>query len=138
MEIEITRFFNEAHPLDYSASVAEIGRDAGVATWSAACNDSPDYFLLDTEEKREAFKAHIAGYGAWDADEVAGWTETELNALFLQLVSGDMREAGLHSGMTDADWREYEEGCEAGQNAGRIFGGCLSVNNDGRIYYSLD
>ena len=28
MEIDITTFFNEAAPMDYSASIAEIGSDA--------------------------------------------------------------------------------------------------------------
>ena len=32
MDIDITTFFNEAAPRDYSASVAEIGRDAGPTT----------------------------------------------------------------------------------------------------------
>ena len=40
MQINITRFFNEACPRDYSASAAEIGENAGADTWRAACDDS--------------------------------------------------------------------------------------------------
>ena len=135
MELNITEVFNAIAPLDYSASVAEIGANAGADTWRAAVDDSPDYMLLDTEEKREAFREHIKGFGAWDAKEIAAWTDIELNALFLQMIAGDMREADLYAGMTAADWAEYQEAVDNGQVRGRIFGGPLST--DGEIYYYL-
>lgn len=91
MEINITRFYNEAAPMDYSASVAEIGQDAGPSTWRAACEDAPDYNMLDTDEKRDAFRTFVKGFGAWTDEEIAAWSDIELNALFIQLVSGDMR-----------------------------------------------
>lgn len=135
MEINITRFFNEAAPMDYSASVAEIGNNAGADTWRAACEDAPDWNLLDTDEKREAFKDHIRGFGAWGDDEIAAWSDTELNALFMQLVAGDMREADLHPDMTGDEWKEYERRAQAGSVSGNIFGGPLSA--DGEVYYFL-
>ena len=128
MEIEVTDFFNQAAPMDYSASVAEIGQDAGAVTWRHACEDAPDYPLLDTEEKRDAFRDHIRGFGAWDDAEIASWSDTELGALLLQCIAGDIREAGLD---TEApDWSEYQAGAEAGQYSGRLFCG-----EDGRVYY---
>src|SRR4030067_1527725 len=98
MELNITEVFNTIKPTDYSASAAEIGANAGPATWRAAVGDSPDYMLLDDEDKRKAFKGHIRGFGAWDDGEITAWSDVELNALFLQLLAGDMREAGLHAG----------------------------------------
>ena len=92
MEINITRFFEEACPKDYSASVAEIGSNAGADTWSAACEDSADFMMLDTDEKREAFKDYVRGFGAWTDEEINAWSTIELNALFIQFVSGDIRE----------------------------------------------
>jgi hypothetical protein len=50
MQINITRFFNDAAPMDYSASVAEIGQNAGKDTWRAACDDASDWNMLDTVE----------------------------------------------------------------------------------------
>jgi len=91
IDIDITRFYNEAAPMDYSASVAEIGDDAGPSTWRAACDDSPDYMMLDDDEKREAFRQFVKGFGAWEPAEIAAWSDVELNALFIQFVSGDMR-----------------------------------------------
>ena len=68
LELDITEFFNNAAPMDYSASVAEIGQNAGKDTWSAAIEDSADYPILDNEEKREAFREYIAMFGAWDSE----------------------------------------------------------------------
>ena len=91
MEINITRFYNEAAPMDYSASRAEIGQDAGPSTWRAACEDAPDYNMLDTDDKRDAFRRFVKGFGAWSQEEITAWSDIELNALFIQFVSGDMR-----------------------------------------------
>lgn len=130
MELEITRFFNEATPKDYSASVAEIGQNAGPDTWRAACDDSEEYLILDSEEKREDFRQHIAGFGAWDDEEINAMSDKELNALCIQLISGDIREAGLNT--TNPDWPQYQLDSEAGQVSGNLFAA------DGKIYYSLD
>lgn len=97
MEINITKFYREATPNDYSASVAEIGNNAGPDTWRAANDDSAEYFILDTDEKREAFRDYIRGFGAWDESEITGFSDTALNALCIQFVAGDLREHGLDS-----------------------------------------
>ena len=127
MEVCITKFFNECAPRDYSASRAEIGDNAGADTWRAACDDSPDYPLLDTEEKRDAFKEHMTAMGFSEADAFSLWTNDELNALFLQLIAGDIREAGLDT--SDPDWEAHEAD---ENNRGSLFRG-----TDGEIYYYL-
>ena len=128
MEIDITRFFEECAPRDYSASVAEIGQDAGAVTWAAACEDAPEFALLDTPEKRDAFRDYVRGFGAWTDAELSGWTDTELGALFLQLIAGDIREAGLDTAAPD--WAEYEAGAQAGRYSGNLYRG-----DAGRVYY---
>lgn len=133
MELNITRFFNEACPKDYSASVAEIGANAGADTWRAACEDSEDYMILDDQDKRAAFRAYVKTFGAWEDTEVSAWTYRELNALLLQMVSGDIRE---FLDIADGKWETWQELCEAGTCSSRLFGGALSV--DGQVYYSLD
>lgn len=133
MEINITRFFKEAEPMNYSASVAECGDNAGPMTWNNANKAASEWCMIDTDEKREAFRDHVRGFGAWDDDEIASWSDTELNALFIQMVAGDMREAGLDDDhFDDVDWRAYEEGAHAGRYAGNIFKG-----DDGEIYYHI-
>lgn len=129
MELNITYFFNEASPRDYSASVAEIGHGAGKATWNHALADSLEFDLLDTDEKREAFRQHVAEFGAWSDEEIAAWSNTELNAVCIQMVSGDIREGGLDVML---DWAQYEADSEAGRVSGRIFRG-----TDDEIYYDI-
>lgn len=122
MEINITRFFTEAAPRDYSASVAEIGSDAAADTWRAAMDDADDYNLLDTDEKRDAFRDHVKGFGAWEDSEIAAWSNQELNALCIQLIAGDIREAEA------LNWDTERCG-------GRI---CRPVDStDGEAYYYL-
>lgn len=128
MELNITEFYNTAGMIDYSASVAEIGANAGKDTWEAACTDSNDYMILDDEEKREAFRQYVKGFGAWDDSEIAAWSDVELNALLLQMVAGDVRESCLGDGCT---WEEYQTQSEQGQVSGRLF------PNDGQVYYYI-
>ena len=100
-EINITRFYNEAAPKDYSASVADIGNNAGMDTWRAALDDAPDY------NKRDAFRAHVKGFGAWTDEEIAAWDDTALNALFIQFVSGDMRNGNTDRLYVGDDMQAY-------------------------------
>lgn len=135
MELEITSFFNAAAPMDYSASIAEIGNDAGKATWQAACDDSAENMILDTDEKREAFREFVRDSGGWYWCEIRAWSDAELNALCIQWIAGDMREPcdmemGAHS--TDADWAEYQKQSEEGLVSGRLFKG-----TDGKIYFYI-
>jgi hypothetical protein len=64
--------------------------------------------------------------GAWEEEEIVEWDNDELNALFIQLVSGDIKE---NEHLQEGDWEAYD----ADENTrGHIFKG-----NDGQIYYYL-
>jgi hypothetical protein len=133
MEINITEFFNSACPMDYSASRAEIGDNAGLDTWRAACEDASDYSaLLDTDEKRQAFRDYVADFGAWKEEEIQAWTNDELAALFMQMISGDMRESDLKPDMNEDEWGEYEMRAANGNVSGRIYRGPFN-----QIYYYI-
>lgn len=130
MEINITKFFREAPHKDYSASQAEGGYSAGRDTWEAAWNDANQYNLLDADDKREAMRVWMLNSGGWDAGEIAQHTDRDLNALFMQLVSGDIRDAKLN--VAEPDWGAYEAEATAGRLAGRLYRA-----DDGEIFYSL-
>ena len=135
MELEITEFFNSCAPRDFSASVAEIGADAGPSTWRAAVEESTNSLILDTEEKREAFRDFVRGAGAWSDDEINAWSDIELNALCIQWISGDMREPvgfELSAHTSSEGWAEYEKQSSAGDVSGRLFKGI-----DGKIYFDI-
>jgi hypothetical protein len=130
MEINITEFFYNECPRDYSASVAELGRDAGKLTWDYSneyVEENPPP-MINSPEQIDNFKDYIETFGAWERDEIEAWTNTELNALFIQLISGDMRE--YQDDVETWDWEEYEKLCEAGQCSSCIFKG-----TDNQIYY---
>jgi len=130
MEINITKFVNDAAPMDYSASVAEIGQNAGPDTWNAACTDAPDWNFLDSPEKLDCFREWLKPWGAWDASEIAAFSDIHLNALFIQWIAGDMRECGIDA---NCDWAEIETAQSEGCVSSNIFRA-----EDGSIYFSLD
>ena len=115
MKINVTKFVKEAAPRDYSASVAEFGANAGAITWRHAMEDADEYNMLDTEDKRDAFRAYVKGFRAWSDAEIAAWSATECNALFIQFVAEAMRE------------REFIDPDDGG--------GELYEGSDGETYY---
>jgi hypothetical protein len=131
--LNITEFFENAEPSDYSGSMAELGEFAGKLTYDAAVSAHDMYQLLLDEEHRALFKHHINGYGAWSDDEVAKWSHAELNALAIQFVAGDIREAGLYPGMTDDEWEEYESRAQEGRVPGNIW-----RDGIGNYFYSME
>lgn len=134
MEIDITTFFRLAEPFDFSASQAERGENAGRDTWNNAIREGANSPLLHSEEQLDALRQWARDTGAWSKDEIAAWTDVECNALFIQIISGDMRE--MESLCTDDDgevsWTEYERLSSEG-----TISGCLYRGDDGRIYYYL-
>ena len=130
MEINITPLFSKNQAFLYAASVAELGENAGQITWNNALKAADEYNFLDTGEKRSAFREFLADTGGWSRNEIFGWTRSELDALFIQFVSGDIREGGLN--VPYPDWEQYQEDCEAGIASGRIF-----KSEDGQVYYYI-
>ena len=131
MEINITDFFENARPKHYSASCHELGDKAADITWTRAM-ESP-YNYIDTEGKRAEFRAYVKTFGDWDQTEIDAWSHTELNALFIQLISGDMREACAYDDETGTmDWEQYEKDSKAGQCGGNLFRGV-----DGQVWYQF-
>lgn len=116
MEIDITRFFKEADAFEFSHSIAEGGKNAGKETWQAALNEGASAPLLSTPEQLEALREYVKGFGAWSDEEISAWSEAECNALFIQLISGDMREAGLDSDPAETEWLKYEANENAAYN----------------------
>jgi hypothetical protein len=133
MEIIITRFFNEAETFEFSASRAERGENAGPETWRNAMTEAASKPLLVTEEELQALRDHVQGMGF--GHEVQTYDAVQCNALFIQLISGDMREVeGLATDDSgDIDWTAYEALSQEGTISGLMFKG-----TDGEIYYQLE
>lgn len=84
--------------------------------------------MLKTDEERDAARAHMREYGAWDAEEIAAWSEDELQGIIVQDVASAIREMEVAGG----DYAEYERLCEEGTCSGR-----LSRGDNGRWYFYL-
>lgn len=128
MELKITRLFKTINPKYYSASHAELGQDAGAITWNNAIDAAPA--LLKTSNDLREFRDYMNGFGAWSDAEIKAWSKRECNALLLQLISGDMREADLDT--KAPDWVKYQADSEAGRIGGNMYPGI-----DGEIYYYI-
>ena len=116
MEINITNFFNKETPADYSASVAELGKDAGRITWAYALEYAEESLLLTVGNIPE-FLEYVHGFGVWEPKETSKWTLQECNALLVQMISGDIREF-----CGDVwDWEEYEQGVRDGLYVGNLY-----------------
>lgn len=123
MEIDITKFFNEEDGYQFSAR-----------TWRNAVKEGETSPLLKTEEELQALRDYVKDFGAWEEEEIAAWSPAEVNGLFIQLISGDMREIESLCTNDDGsiDWEEYERLAEKGTIGGNLYRG-----DDGRIYYNL-
>ena len=130
MEINITGFFYSGQAHLYSASAAELGENAGKITWANALAYANKHRMLDTEDQFEAFTAFVKDTGGWTQEEISHWTNHELNALFVQFVAGNMREAGLDTPFPD--WDAYYQAAGAGLVSGRIF-----KSDDNQVFYDI-
>ena len=130
MEIDITTLA-EMNAFDLSHSIAEGGENAGKNTWENSKAESERHPILNTPEKLAAMREFAASSGGWTREEIAEWPDSEVNALFLQWIAGDVRELGADS-LAEIDWEEAEQLQSAGQAASNLFPG-----DDGKIYFYL-
>jgi len=130
MEINITGFFYTGQAHLYSASVAELGENAGKLTWLNALGYANKHRMLDTEDQLEAFRQFVKEPGGWSQEEIDRWSFNELNALFIQWVAGDIREAGLD--VPFPDWEQYEAESQAGNCSSSIW-----KDADNQVYFYI-
>lgn len=129
MELDITDFIAAMEPHYLSASVAEIGQDAGRITWENAKDYVAEHPLLSNEEQREAARDYLAGYVAWSEEEIAGWSDQELDALLAQFIASELRE---FQELAEGCWDTWEQLSSEGTVSGSLFLGI-----DGRTYYYM-
>ena len=129
--IDVTRFVQTCSMRDYSASVAEIGNDAGPATWQASMEEAETFDFLPTSEILQEFREWLKPWGAWDDDEIAAMSDAHLRALCLQWIAGDWREC-FDCSPDDADWADYEARASSGNCPGSFYRA-----DDGSIFWDM-
>ncbi len=134
-EIEITHLFSEDSPFvpfDLSNNRATLGDNAGALTWRASLETSAEITLLNSEERKDAFRDFVQSSGGWAREEIDAWSDAELNALCLQWIAGDVREAFGDADFSEWDWAQYEKDAERGRISSSLF-----KSDDGRVYFSI-
>jgi hypothetical protein len=128
MELDITHMIDDSDKMPtLSGSRAELGNNAGKITWRNSLAYGKAHPLLKTDADKDEARKYFKGFGAWSKEEIAAWSDDELQALVCQYIAGDIRE------MESADsYEEYQKGAEAGRYGGRLYKG-----DDGRFYFSL-
>ena len=140
MEININQLVSE-DLFQFSHSRMEGGENAGSNTWNAAKEATATAPILRSEDELEAMRGWAKSSGGWTREEIEEWDAEELNALFLQLVAGDVRSAGWDS-LEEAQWTDD------GELIGRFHdvpeeewgpAECSSIfrGTDGTVYFSL-
>lgn len=133
MEIDVTHMMKDSDNMPMlSGSRCELGDNAGAITWNNSKAYGAARPLLTTDEARDAAREHFREYGAWDRDEIAAWSEEELQAIMCQEVAASIRELEVLDSWPDVDAAEYEALCECGTLSGRLYCG-----DDGRWYFYL-
>jgi len=120
MEINITELI-DIDLMQFSASPAEIGQNAGRITWENALKS--DICLIKNKEELRTCKDYLKEFGAWEESEIEEWGLNETNALILQMVSGDLRE-----------YLRYEK-TEGFSEWNENFGGRIGKSKDNKNYY---
>ena len=134
LQICIHRLVSDVDPSTLSASIAERGKNAGPETWSnskACAKESP---LLANDDERRAARDFFRGFGAWEDEEIDGWSAEEVDALCLQYAAGDLREAQSAcpgDGIAGIDWEDYAREGENGRISANLF-----IHND-ELWISL-
>lgn len=131
MDINITEFFFDSTPCLYSASVAEIGQNAGAITWRHSMERATRRDILRTPDEFDAARTFIRSSGGWSDEEVNAMPEKELRAMIIQWIAGDMRECGLDT--SSPDWTEYEQQANEGNIPSNIYRA-----DDGSVWFSLE
>lgn len=128
MELDVTHMVNEADDMPMlSGSIAELGKDAGKITWSNSVAYGGSHPLLTTDDMKDVARAHFAEYGAWSRDQIAAWSEAELQGIMCQDVAAAIREMEAYD-----DNEAFQKACEDGHASGRLYRG-----DDEKWYFSL-
>lgn len=134
-ELDITRIVGADTfvPFDLSNNAATLGDNAAALTWEASKEAATEIeTLLPTAEHKEVFRDWVQSSGGWTRDEINAWSDTELDALLLQWIAGNIREAFGDAEPSEWDWAEYEEDASAGRVSSNLFRA-----DDGRVFFSI-
>tara|TARA_R110000787_G_scaffold259267_1_gene364585 strand:+ start:138 stop:491 length:354 start_codon:yes stop_codon:yes gene_type:complete len=99
----------------YASSPHESGlQDIAQVTWENAKDEWELDNRIINKTHVEELRDHFAEYGAWEREEIEAWDLSELNALVIQEIAGDIFEHGEPSKdePKDDEWRKIFYGTD--------------------------
>lgn len=133
MEIDVTHLVYERDTYAFCNSIARSGlSNIGQVTWRNALEEARSEPLLTEPDQIAEAKDYFKEFGAWDKDEIAAWTDDDVNALLVQEVSHNIQE--LDDFIDDdgeIDWKAYHEDAERGQVSGMLWA------DDENVYFTI-
>jgi hypothetical protein len=129
LELEITHMVEkdgDEMPL-LSGSVAELGPNAGILTWGNSKRYAEAHPLLTTPEQIQEAKDYFKEFGAWSEEKIAGWSDSEVQAMVVQHIAARIREVEHFD-----NYEAFKSAVEQGSAGGEIYKG-----HDGRWYALL-
>ena len=121
-EINVSCLIDDVEPSELSGSIAERGANAARETWAnatAAARSNP-LDLIDESGVRDYFRA----FGAWEDEEIDGWSTEELSALLLQDAAGELRtlqSLAPGDGVAGVDWNRATVLADRGEIGGALY-----------------
>lgn len=116
MELDVTHMVEDCDDMPMmSGSIAELGANAPKITWNNSVAYGAMHPLLTTDDMKDEARAYFAGFGAWSREDIAAWSEAELQGIMCQDVAGAIREMEACESPED-----YEKRCEAGTCSGNL------------------
>lgn len=118
--LDVTNLFDTIPPRLLSASIAELGDNAGTITWRNAvrlAHEKPFGGTLTTP----SLVSYLSEFGAWEREVLNAMPLWELTAILIQIIAGDVREAynrvPSHTlkHVWDFDFRETDFGYHEGR-----------------------
>jgi hypothetical protein len=97
VKFNASKMFGHREPWDCSNSQANLGSRAAELTWECAmevASAHAEWLVTPLADAVDAIRDDAKGYGAWDENEIAAWSDGECLALFVQFVASDLRELG--------------------------------------------
>jgi hypothetical protein len=126
MELDVTAYVEEVDCSSFSASIAELGRNAAKITWAYAMMYVQEDPIVSSEEDLQEARDYFVSTGGWTRDEADEMSDQEVNALLLQFIASAVRQYEDHFD----SYEEYEKAAREGQVAGDLW-----RNDDGTWTY---
>jgi hypothetical protein len=135
LEVDITHLsedFDTLHLLCGKHLANGDGKDGEQFTWANAMDYAEIHPLIDSQERRDAVRAFLKGFGEWPPEDLYVFDDQELSALLTRLIAYDLREVEEFWDGQSVDWERVDQEQDNGRFSSRIWVGFC-----GQVFYYI-